>query len=113
MALASGEVKQQHNFSEQDLKNLTFIALVGVIDPLRFEAKAAVAACQQAGIEVAMVTGDHPVTAFAIARELGLANEQKQIVTGYELKQKVDKKDEFDELVLNAKVFARVEPTQN
>lgn len=112
LALASGEVKQQHNFSEQDLKNLTFIALVGVIDPLRFEAKAAVAACQQAGIEVAMVTGDHPVTAFAIARELGLANEQKQIVTGYELKQKVDKKDEFDELVLNAKVFARVEPTQ-
>ena len=110
LALVSGEIKQEKDFSENQLKNLTFLALVGVIDPLRSEAKDAVAACQQAGIEVAMVTGDHPVTAFAIARELGLANDQKQIVTGYELKK--TNANEFDKLVSNARVFARVEPTQ-
>lgn len=59
-----------------------------------------------------MVTGDNPVTAFAIARELGLADDQKQVVTGYELNQKNDNSDEFDTLVSTARVFARVEPTQ-
>jgi len=86
--------------------------LIGVIDPLRSEARAAVAACQQAGIDVAMVTGDHPVTAYAIAKELGLADDPKQIVTGYELNNKVKNINEFDSLVSHAKVFARVEPTQ-
>ena len=111
LALVSGEIKQEE-FSENHLKNLTFIGLVGVIDPLRREAKDAVIACQQAGIEVAMVTGDHPVTALAIARELGLANNQSQVVTGNDLKQKSEKIDEFDRLVSAARVFARVEPTQ-
>ena len=112
LALASGEVKQEKHFSEHQLKDLTFIALIGVIDPLRSEAKEAVAACQQAGIKVAMVTGDHPVTAYAIAHELGLASDQKQIVTGYELNQMNNNIDEFDEVVANANVFARVEPSQ-
>ena len=111
LALVSGEIKKEE-FSDNQLKNLTFIGLVGIIDPLRSEAKDAVIACQQAGIVVAMVTGDHPVTAFAIARELGLANDQKQVVTGNELKQKSGNIDEFDTLVSTARVFARVEPTQ-
>ena len=111
LALVSGEIKNEE-FSDNQLKNLTFIGLVGVIDPLRSEAKDAVIACQQAGIVVAMVTGDHPVTAFAIARELGLANDQKQVVTGSELKQKSGNIDEFDTLISTARVFARVEPTQ-
>ncbi len=112
LALASGEIKQGNDFSEGNLNNLTFLALLGVIDPLRSEAKAAVTACKQAGIEVAMVTGDHPVTAYAIAQELALVTEYKQVVTGYELKQKDKDSDEFDNLVANAKVFARVEPSQ-
>ena len=111
LALVSGEVKQEIDFSESQLNGLTFLALIGVIDPLRSEAKEAVSLCQQAGIEVAMVTGDHPVTAYAIARELGLADDQKQIVTGYDINQKIGNIDEFDALVENAKVFARVEPT--
>lgn len=110
LALVSGEIKQEKDFSENTLKDLTFLALVGVIDPLRSEAKEAVAACQAAGVEVAMVTGDHPVTAFSIASELGLATDQKQVVTGYELNKA--NTDEFDALVTNARVFARVEPTQ-
>ena len=111
LALVSGEIKEEE-FSDNKLKNLTFIGLVGVIDPLRQEAKDAVIACQQAGIEVAMVTGDHPVTALAIARELGLAKNQNQVVTGNELKQKSENIAEFDTLVSTARVFARVEPTQ-
>ena len=111
LALVSGEIKKEE-FSDNQLKNLTFIGLVGIIDPLRSEAKDAVIACQKAGIVVAMVTGDHPVTAFAIARELGLANNQNQVVTGSELKQKSGNIDEFDTLVSTARVFARVEPTQ-
>ena len=110
LALVSGEINQEKDFFESKLSGLTFLALVGVIDPLRSEAKAAVAACRQAGIEVAMVTGDHPVTAYAIARELGLANNQKQVVTGCELNRASE--DEFDNLVSQARVFARVEPTQ-
>ena len=113
LALASGELKKENIFSANNtLKNLTFLALVGVIDPLRSEAKEAVIACKQAGIEVAMVTGDNPVTAFAIARELGLADDQKQVVTGYVLKQNNDNIEDFDRLVSTARVFARVEPTQ-
>jgi len=112
LALVSGEIEQEKGFTENQLKNLTFLALIGVIDPLRPEAKAAVTACQQAGIDVAIVTGDHPVTAYAIARELGLANNQNQVVTGYELRLKDENINEFDALVSSARVFARVEPTQ-
>lgn len=112
LALASGEVKQDKDFSDHHLNSLTFIALIGVIDPLRSEVKDAVTACQQAGIRVAMVTGDHPVTAYAIANELGLASEQEQIITGYELNQVGEDINKFDGLVSHAKVFARVEPTQ-
>lgn len=111
LALVSGEIKKEA-FSENQLKNLTFLGLVGVIDPLRREAKDAVIACQQAGIEVVMVTGDHPVTALAIARELGLANNQSQVVSGSDLNQKSENMDEFDTLVSTARVFARVEPAQ-
>lgn len=111
LALVSGEIKKEA-FSENQLKNLTFLGLVGVIDPLRKEAKDAVIACQQAGIEIVMVTGDHPVTALAIARELGLANNQSQVVTGSDLNQKSENIDDFDTLVSTARVFARVEPTQ-
>ena len=111
LALVSGEINQE-NFLNNKLSNLTFIALVGVIDPLRSEAKDAVIACQHAGIEVAMVTGDHPVTALAIARELGFANDESQVVTGNDLKLKSKNINEFDNLVSTARVFARVEPTQ-
>ena len=63
---------------------LTLLGLVGMIDPPREEAKEAVAKCQDAGIKVVMITGDHPITARAIARELGIAR-QGRVVTGGEL----------------------------
>ena len=113
IALAAEEIQPgpQELFSEEFLTGLTLIGLVGLIDPLRAEAKSAVAACRKAGIEVGMVTGDHPITAFAIAGELGLVNDARQVVTGPELR-KAKNDAEVDQLTRRARVFARVEPQQ-
>lgn len=113
IALATGEIELSKDeiFSEEHLNDLTLIGLIGMIDPLRNEAKDAIATCQKAGIEVAMITGDHPITALAIARELKLAQSSKQIVTGPVLKQAV-KQNNIDQLTRDAHVFARVEPKQ-
>jgi len=113
LALASGNIKLAPNevFSEEHLQGLTLLGLVGMIDPLRTEAKAAIIACRKAGIEVAMVTGDHPATAFAIAQELELVTHADQVVTGPELQQAEDT-DAFDRLTRRARVFARVDPRQ-
>jgi len=110
LALASGEITPRNDdvFSEQHLKNLTLLGLIGMMDPLRGEAKSAVASCRDAGIEVAMVTGDHPTTALAITRELELTG---NIITGPELKRATDN-DSFDKLTRDARIFARVDPRQ-
>jgi len=98
---------------EGQLSGLTLQALVGFIDPLRPEAQAAVATAQQAGIRVVMVTGDHPATALAIARDLGIAASEAQVVTGRELAEIGDVHvPEFYERVQQAAVFARVAPDQ-
>jgi Ca2+-transporting ATPase len=115
LAVAAGplNLRQRETFAEEHLAGLTLLGLVGMIDPLRPEAKAAVMACRQAGIAVAMVTGDHPVTALAIARELGLASGMDEVVTGPELKQAEGAGAEaIDALTARARVFARVEPQQ-
>ena len=113
LALASGEVFFQGKevFSEAHLKNLTFLGMVGMIDPMRIEAKDAVNSCRNAGIEVAMITGDHPLTALAIAKELKLASEETQIITGQQLKTTTNDK-QMNELTQDVHVFARIEPHQ-
>jgi Ca2+-transporting ATPase len=111
MAYGDSEIVPGEEFSHADLKNLTLIGLVGLIDPLRPEAKSAVASCRAAGIQVAMVTGDHPLTAFAIARELDLLEDESKIVTGSQLKAAASEM-EIDQMTLGASVFARVEPKQ-
>jgi magnesium-transporting ATPase (P-type) len=115
LALARGPLRTSAGgaFSAADLADLTFVGLVGMIDPLRPEAKEAVAACRRAGIEVAMVTGDHPVTALAIARELGLADAEEQIVTGPMLAElRAESAQQAERAISQARVFARVEPSQ-
>jgi len=115
LALASGELHlgPEEAFSEEHLQGLTYLGLVGMIDPLRPEAKGAVAACREAGVQVAMVTGDHPVTSLAIARELNLAYTMDQVVTGPDLKEaEASGEGEIDALTAHARVFARVEPKQ-
>ncbi len=111
MACGGIEIGDNEEFGHEHLKGLTLIGLLGLIDPLRPEAKPAVAKCRTAGIQVAMVTGDHPVTAFAIGRELDLLEEESQVVTGPQLKTAASEA-EFDSMTRSASVFARVEPTQ-
>ena len=86
---------------------MTFLGLVGMIDPPRPEAKAAIQTCEQAGIKPVMITGDHPLTAQAVARELGLLKTGR-IVTGAELEAMSE--DEFEREVENIEVYARVSP---
>jgi Ca2+-transporting ATPase len=90
---------------------LVWVGLVGLIDPPRPEARQAVRHCRQAGIRVIMVTGDHPVTASAVAREVGLippGQESHAVITGPELNQLSDA--ELKEALREVRVFARVAP---
>ena len=87
---------------------LTFMGLVGMIDPPRPEAKEAVAVCKKAGIKAVMITGDHVSTASAIARELGILNEGDLAITGAELDEMSD--EELDQKVAQISVYARVSP---
>ncbi len=94
--------------SENLESDLTFLGLVGMIDPPRPEAKVAVATCRKAGIKPVMITGDHVVTASAIAKELGILEEGDLAITGAELDLMSDR--ELDEKVESISVYARVSP---
>jgi Ca2+-transporting ATPase len=86
---------------------MTLLGLLGMIDPPRPEAKAAVQTCQQAGIKVVMITGDHPLTAEAVARELELSS-RNRVITGADLSKLSDR--ELERQVEEIDVFARVSP---
>lgn len=88
-------------------EGMTFLGLVGLVDPSRPEAEASIDACRSAGIDVVMITGDHPITAAAIAKELGILTDGR-VVVGTELKQMTDADLARD--VGNVKVYARVSP---
>ncbi len=89
-------------------ENLTFLGLVGMIDPPREEVKDAVANTKKAGIRTVMITGDHRDTAFAIAKQLGIAEHEDQVITGSELNAMSD--EDFSEMVEHYRVYARVSP---
>ena len=88
--------------------NLVFLGLVGMIDPPRPEARDAVAICRKAGIKPVMITGDHVVTASAIAKDLGILREGDRAVTGAELDAMSE--EELDREVEHISVYARVSP---
>lgn len=96
----------------EDLKTLeselNFIGIMGMIDPPREEAKMAVAHCHEAGISPVMITGDHAITASAIAKELGILSEGGRVVTGAELEKMTD--EELYNIVESISVYARVSP---
>lgn len=118
LAFARGELPPAAvSISHEDVQaGLTFLGLQGMIDPPRPEAIAAVAACQGAGIRVKMITGDHALTAAAIAKELGLkggsttANGLPQVMTGQDLAACCDA--DLIERIEQTAVFARVSPEQ-
>lgn len=108
LALAVAEVAPQHTVLHfDDVRELTFVGLLGLIDPPRPEAIAAVAECLHAGIRVKMITGDHKGTAAAIARQIGLENPDG-VLSGHDL----DTMDDADlaVAVLETDVFARTSP---
>ena len=88
--------------------NLTFIGIVGMIDPPRLEVPNSIKTCKNAGIRTIMITGDHVITAKAIAKELGIYDENTKAITGTELDNMTD--EELDKAVETTSVFARVSP---
>lgn len=88
--------------------NLIFIGLIGMIDPARPEVKDAVEICDTAGIRTVMITGDHPDTALAIAKEVGIAVSGDRVMSGAELSNMTQ--DQLNEIIEDYRVFARVQP---
>ena len=111
IALARREASQKK--AESQLEAMVFLGMVAMIDPVRPEAYNAVKRCKEGGIEVAMVTGDHPETAKAIAIELGICDGTAKVVTGTMLNTASSQSPEsLTELIREARVFARIEPQQ-
>lgn len=88
--------------------DLTFLGLIGMIDPPRPEAKDAIEVFDGAGVRTIMITGDHRDTAFAIAKDLGITNDKNQVISGDELNEMTQ--EELNARVDNLRVFARVSP---
>lgn len=107
IAIADGVVNEIND----NISNLEFIGLVGFIDPVRSSVKESINECMNAGIKVVMITGDHPQTAYTIAKELNLCNNYNEVATSLDLeKYKKLGNIEYDRYISKIKVFARVSP---
>ncbi len=113
IALAMGEVRKKSTYTEKDIKNLKFMGMVGFIDPIRKEVVSSIEKCRRAGIKVLMITGDHQLTAFKIAKDLKLTNNYAEVTTGVLVDEYLAKGDvEFDKFVKSHLVFTRISPMQ-
>lgn len=88
--------------------NLIFVGFMGIIDPPRAGVKESIKTCKKAGLKTIMITGDHPLTAFAIASQVGIAKHESEVITGTFIDNLTDK--EFAKIIGNYSVFARVTP---
>ena len=113
IALASGRVPKKNEYTASDLKNLTYKGMLAFIDPIRKEAISSIKECREAGIKVLMITGDHPLTALSIAKDLGLATKESEVTTGLEIESEFAKGEKsFDKFIKQKRVFARVTPIE-
>lgn len=114
ISLAYGKVDnfvKKDFYDAKDIPALTFVGMVSFIDPIREEVKQSISEANSAGIKVIMITGDHPKTALAIARDLSIANDDNQVATGIELEHAYNNGEGyFDRFIQNKTVFARVTP---
>ena len=105
--------KDKEFYTKKDIPRLVFMGLVAFIDPIREEAKESIKECKRAGIKVFMVTGDHPLTAYSIAKDLGIATNYSEVANGDLIETELAKGQEsFDEFVKTKKVYTRVTPIQ-
>ena len=113
IALANGKIEKANEYNETNIKDLTFMGMVAFIDPTRKEAVESIKECRSAGIKVLMITGDHPLTAFSIAKDLELTNTFDEVTNGEEVEEFFNKGEkEFDAFVKSKIVFTRVTPLQ-
>ena len=113
IALANGKIERKNKYTVKDIKNLIFKGLVGFIDPIRDEVIDSIHDCYTAGIKVLMITGDHPLTACSIAKDLKLIKNYDEVTTGEELDKYYEKGENYyDDFIKRKKVFARVTPLQ-
>lgn len=108
LALAYKDAPETENLSEHMVKDLTFVGLVGMIDPPRPEVKEALVKAREAGVRVIMTTGDHKGTALAVAREIGLVEDDDRAYTEQELLELSE--EEFEKAVSEVSIFARLTP---
>lgn len=101
-------IEEARKANEKVERGFTFLGIVGIIDPPRPEVKEAIELCKKAGIKVAMITGDHKLTAIAVAKELGLIESESKVLTGVELDKMSE--EELKRIVEEVKVYARVSP---
>jgi len=113
LGVAYKELQQVSAQLEDELIDLSFLGMVGMIDPLRHDVIEAVSACKVAKINVAMITGDHPKTALALAQQAGIATQNMKAVTGAQIADAFEQgATAFKHCVHSTQVFARISPHQ-
>lgn len=108
LAIAYKVVKKDQTIQVKDERDLIFVGLMAMIDPPRKESKEAVESCIKAGIKPVMITGDHKITATAIAKQIGILKAPSEAIEGYEIEKLTDQ--ELQEKVEDFSVYARVTP---
>ena len=108
LAFTYREIPENHILTMEDEKHLVFLGLIAMMDPPREESKAAVAECIKAGIRPVMITGDHKITAAAIAKRIGILHDLSEACEGADIENMSD--EQLKEFVPNISVYARVSP---
>ncbi|MGE7924290.1 cation-translocating P-type ATPase [Viridibacillus arvi] len=108
LAIAYKETRKNQKIDVSVESDLTFLGLVAMMDPPREESKEAVESCIKAGIKPVMITGDHKITATAIAKQIGILEDPSEAIEGYEIEELTDQ--QLQEIVPDISVYARVTP---
>ncbi|MEO5909916.1 MAG: cation-transporting P-type ATPase [Pelobium sp.] len=111
--LAFAYLKPNQMPGDDYLEKLTYVGLVSFLDPPRSDIKDAITTCRSAGIKIVMITGDHPMTALNIAKQVGITDEKDdKVISGNELPEKEVLTNDWNERILATTVFARTTPKQ-